>query len=74
MEEVPLPGMTAVEAHMTLPQIEQEFGIPYRTAHAAVRSGRLPEIQHSGRRIIVTRANAEQFRIRYQLYKSSRKG
>lgn len=74
MKEVPLPGMPPAEAVMTLGQIQQEFGIPYRTTHAAVRSGRLAEVQHPGRRIIVKRADAEQFLTRYNLYKSSRKG
>lgn len=74
MDNIPLPNMPDAPAVMTLSQIEQEFGIPYRTTHAAVRSGRLPEVEHPGRRIIIRRADAEQFLTRYNLYKSSRKG
>lgn len=58
---------------MTLGMIEQEFNIPYRTAYAAVRSGRLTEFGHPGRRILVLRADAETFKIRYRLYKKARK-
>jgi hypothetical protein len=73
MDDQILPDMPDVEQLMTLPQIEQEFGIPYRTSHAAVRSGRLIHVDHPGRRILIPRAQAEQFKIRYDFYKAQRK-
>lgn len=65
-------GLPSTPDLMTLGQIQQEFNIPYKTTHAAVRSGRLAEYPHSGRRILISRADAETYKIRYEHYKTAR--